>query len=132
MTSQTTKTLDTRNPDWGFFGTVSRDETNGQCADAAWNPAFAAIAAETGCAETGVRDFLDSRQGRHFADTVLDGWLTAGDMHAGIATAIAKWQAWTISRATEKEAGIPRGMAYLTGFVTHNEILAESEETAAA
>lgn len=82
MTSQTT--LDTRNPDWGFFGTVSRDEPNGRCADAAWDAAFAAIAKETGCGGQGVRDFLDSRHGRHFADTVLDGWLAAGDMHAGI------------------------------------------------
>ena len=33
---------------------------------------------------------------------------------------------WTISRRTGRETGIPRGLPYLTGFVTHCEIEVEA------
>ena len=34
----------------------------------------------------------------------------------------AKWMGWTIGRNTARETGIPRGMAYLTGFVVQAAI----------
>lgn len=46
----------------------------------------------------GVRDFLDSRSGRHFADDVM-GALQSGtaDSASAIKATIAKWQGWRIS-----------------------------------
>jgi len=68
----------------------------------------------------GVRDFLDSRMGRHFADDVV-GELQSGVANSGTAinTAIRKWLGWRISRRTEREEGIPEGLPYLTGWVQH-------------
>lgn len=59
----------TSNAAWGFHGTIA------QYADAvpAWPSAMTAIAAATGCSLNEVRDFLDSRYGRHFADDVANG-----------------------------------------------------------
>ena len=34
---------------------------------------------------------------------------------------------WTIARQASKDYGIPRGMAYLTGFVVHCSIIEEQE-----
>ena len=34
---------------------------------------------------------------------------------------------WTIGRRMERDTGIPRGLPYLTGLVTHMEIEAEAE-----
>jgi hypothetical protein len=63
------KVLTTHNEAWGFFGTIRHhgDPTE------AWPIAMRAIAEATGCSEIGVRDFLDSRHGRHFADDVANG-----------------------------------------------------------
>jgi hypothetical protein len=33
---------------------------------------------------------------------------------------------WRIDRRTEREEGIPRGLPYLTGWVTHFQILDET------
>ena len=66
----TSTTLPTRNEAWGFFGTM---QTAGADPMQAWNAASAMIAAATDASPEGVRDFLDSRHGRHFADDVAGG-----------------------------------------------------------
>ena len=66
----TSTTLPSRNEAWGFFGTM---QTAGADPMQAWNAASAMIAAETDASPEGVRDFLDSRYGRHFADDVAGG-----------------------------------------------------------
>jgi hypothetical protein len=111
----------THNPDWGFFGTIRHDaDPNG-----AWNIALPAIATATGCADTAVRDFLDSRHGRHFADDVANGLFHGLTLDAAIEAAIARWMAWRIGRRTARETGIPHDLPYLTGFVANAEIEAE-------
>ena len=112
-------TLSTTNEAWGFFGTIRRDAEP----DQAWPQAMRAIADATGCPDVAVRDFLDSVQGRHFADTVSNGMYRGLTLTAAIDAAVAEWMGWTISRHTERDLGIPRGLPYLTGFVTHYEIL---------
>lgn len=117
----TNTTLPTRNEAWGFYGATAGFTD----ADAAWAIAAPAIAeATTGNAE-GVRDFLDSRYGRHFADDVHNGIHAGLDLEAAINAGIIRWMGWTISRNTSRATGIPVGLPYLSGFVTHFEIQAE-------
>jgi len=80
----------------------------------------------TGCPQDAVRDFLDSRHGRHFADDVANGLVGRRAIEAAIDAAIMRWMGWTITRRTIRETGIPTGLPYLTGLVTHCEIEAEA------
>ena len=75
----TTTILASRNLEWGYWGTLARIE-NDPAADPAkaWAIASRRIAEATTASPEGVRDFLDSRHGRHFADDVA-GELARGD-----------------------------------------------------
>jgi len=75
-----------------------------------------------------VRDFLDSRHGRHFADEVANGLACNLLLAEAIDAAIARWMGWRISRRTSRETGIPAGLAYLTGFVLDEGIHAEAAD----
>ncbi len=111
-----TQTLPSQNEGFGFWGTMNEH------ASAAWPIASATIASATGCEPEQVRAFLDSRFGRHFADEVQD-WLCAGsDIQDAVAQTTQRWMNWKISRFTSNEYGIPRDMAYLTGFVVQAAI----------
>lgn len=76
-----------------------------------------------------VRDFLDSRHGRHFADTVCDGLLSGKTLDEAIEAAVDQWQRWTTTRQMQREEGIPAGLPYLTGRVTDIEITRNLEDT---
>lgn len=117
----TNSTLPTRNQDWGFYGTSAGFTDAGD----AWAKAFAAVGKATGASAEGVREFLDSRHGRHFADDFHNGVHAGLSIDAALDAAITRWMGWTINRATSRETGIPKGLPYLTGFVTHFEIQAE-------
>jgi hypothetical protein len=121
----TTTILPTRNEAWGFFGTIQR---SGADPMQSWNSASAMIAAETDASPEGVRDFLDSRHGRHFADDVLSALadLEPHRLEEAIEAAVFRWQGWRISRRTFRDEGIPAGLPHLTGWVTHFSILAEA------
>ena len=106
----------TQNEAWGFWGTM-QDK-----APAAWPIALPAIAAITGCTPDAVRAFLDSRHGRHFADEVRNHLHAGKSLEHAVQATIQQWMEWTIGRHTARTYGIPRGMAYLTGFVIHCEI----------
>jgi len=118
----TTATLPTANPDWGFWGAIRHHADQAE----AWRLAMQAIGAATACGETAVRDFLDSRFGRHLADDVGNGLSEGMNLAEAVDAAVARWMAWTITRRTERDTGIPSGLPYLTGFVTHCEIMAEA------
>jgi hypothetical protein len=120
-----TTILPTRNTDWGFWGTIARSENRAADPAAAWNIASRRIAEETGASPEGVRDFLDSGLGRHFADDIANGLWKGEPLEAAIDAAVTRWQGWRIDRRTEREEGIPRGLPYLTGWVTHFQILDE-------
>jgi hypothetical protein len=124
-TTMATTILPTRNEAWGFFGTM---QLAGADPMQSWNAASAMIAAETDASAEGVRDFLDSRHGRHFADDVLSELASTGAEHLeeAIEAAVARWQGWRIDRQTSSAEGIPRGLPYLTGWVTHFQILDEA------
>ena len=84
-----------------------------------WPIALQQIAEVTGEPLESVRAFLDSKQGRHFADSVQDALTIGLAIDAAVAQAIAKWMDWKIGRITARETGIPKGLPYLTGFVIH-------------
>ena len=102
--------------EFGFWGTMQDH------APAAWAITLQTIASATGCEPEQVRAFLDSRHGRHFADDVQNGLFAGATLTDAIDQATAKWMGWTIGRITARETGIPRGMAYLTGFVVQAAI----------
>ena len=121
-----TPILPTRNETWGFFGTMLMADADPM---QAWNAASAVIVSATDASPEGVRDFLDSRHGRHFADDVASELAKAGPdkLEEAIEAAIARWQGWRIDRRTSRDEGIPAGLPYLTGWVTNFQILDEMQ-----
>ena len=122
--TDTLPSLTTRNPDWGFFGTIRHHADPA----AAWPLALAAITAATGCTDEQVRAFLDSRDGRHFADDASNGIARRQDLATAIAEATRRWMDWCICSRTARATGIPQGLPYLTGFVLNAAIAAETED----
>ena len=103
----------------GFRRTIDRTENDLAAKVAeAWRLASTAIAAATGVGSEGVRDFLDSRHGRHFADDVANELLRGDTLKKAIDAATARWMGWRIDRRTSRETGIPAGLPSLTGFAT--------------
>jgi hypothetical protein len=102
-----------RNEAWGFWGTM-RDH-----AALAWPLAIAAIAEATGESPQAARAFLDSRDGRHFADEVNSALYAGQSLAEAVQSATGRWMAWTIKRTTSREYGIPHGLPYLQGMVIH-------------
>jgi len=119
-----TKSIETANPDWGFFGAIAHAAEPEQ----AWPIALATVAEATGCDAIAARDFLDSRHGRHFADEAVNELGAGRSLAEAIGAATQRWMGWRIDRRTARETGIPAGLPYLTGFVTHHGILAEAAD----
>lgn len=113
--------LPTNNQAWGFWGSIGHHADQSE----AWALATTAIGTVTGCAPEAVRDFLDSRHGRHFADDVANGLFAGLGLPAAIDAAVERWMGWSIGKRTEHEYGIPRDLRYLTGWVMNCEIEAE-------
>lgn len=114
--------LPSENTAWGFYGTIHHHADP----ETAWPLAMQAVAIEAGCAAESVRNFLDSSHGRHFADDVAGSLFKGLPLQEAIDAAVERWMTWTIDRQTSRETGIPRGLPYLTGWVTHFEILADA------
>jgi hypothetical protein len=117
--TQTANIPASRNEGWGLYGTMNEH------AEAAWPLAMTAVAKATGESLDTVRAFLDSRFGRHYADSVLDAFDDSRSLTDAIDAATRKWMGWTIDRHTSRNYGIPRGLPYLTGFVVHCGIIDE-------
>lgn len=117
----TTPTLPTANEAWGFYGTASGFAE----ADEAWAIVFPAVLAATQGTAEGVRDILDSRHGRHFADDVHNGVHAGLDLRTAIDAAITRWMDWTINRETAREIAMPKGLPYLKGFVLYFSLTAQ-------
>ena len=114
----------TQNREWGFFGTISHHADP----ERAWDIALAFIAGTTGCSPDATRAFLDSRHGRHFADEVSNHLAAGQGLASAINAAATTWMGWRISARTAHETGIPRGLPYLTGYVLHAEIEADTAD----
>ncbi len=75
-----------------------------------------------------MRDFLDSRMGRHFANEVVDRMASGTPAEQALEETIAEWRRQRISRAIERHQGIPAGLPALVGWVQHFAICAEAED----
>ena len=126
--------LPSRNEDYGFFRTLTVCPERDRRSAEVWTLASRLIAEAIGASSEdemiGIRDLLDSRIGRHFADDVV-GNMTGCNigLEAAIASAIRRWQGWRIDRKTEREHGIPAGLPYLTGWVQHFAVAAAKAES---
>jgi len=126
--------LPSRNEDYGFFQTLTvcpqRDRRSAEVWTLASRLIAEAIHADREDEMIGIRDFLDSRMGRQFADDVV-GNMTGCNIgpEAAIGSAIRRWQDWRIDRKTERAEGIPAGLPYLTGWVQHFAITAAMAES---
>ena len=125
--------LPSRNEDYGFFRTLTVCPERDRRSAEVWMLASRLIAEAIGASSEeeiiGIRNFLDSRIGRHFADDVV-GNITGCNigLEAAIVSAIRRWQDWRIDRATERSEGIPAGLPYLTGWVQHFAVEAAMAE----
>lgn len=131
MTNRTI--LPSQNTAYGFYGTMTICPERDCTSDTLWTLASTLIAeavnAESEAEMIGVRDFLDSKLGRHFADEVIDAMrLGKTSTKAAIDATIDTWMTRTISAGTERSHGIPKGLPHLDGWVTHYAILAETED----
>ena len=104
----------TLNEGWGFYGTVVK--TGILRPEPAWDAAIIAVRDAAGISEEGARAFLDSRQGRHFANAVLGRVESGATFQAALEATISEWMEWRIDAATSRHTGIPRGLPYLVGF----------------
>ena len=126
--------LPSRNTDHGFFATITVCPLRDRRSAEVWTLASRMIA-EAICADSedemlGIRDFLDSRMGRQFADDVVGNMTGCNvEIEPAIASAIRRWQDWRISRQTERCDGIPAGLPYLTGWVRHFAVAAAMAES---
>ena len=127
--------LPSRNEDFGFFRALSvcpeRDRRSAEVWALASTLIAAAIRADSEDEMIGIRDFLDSRTGCHFADYVVGNMTRCNiNLETAVTSAIRRWQDWRISRQTERDEGIPAGLPYLTGWVQHfavTAVMAESD-----
>ncbi len=126
--------LPSRNPDHGFFGTLTtcpqRDRRSVEVWVLASTLIATAIRANSEDEMIGIRDFLDGRMGRHFADDVVGNMVGCNiDSETAIKSSIRTWQDWRISRQLERDEGIPAGLPHLTGWVQHFAVAAAMAES---
>ena len=122
--ASTNTTPESNNKSWGYYGTINH---HGDAA-IAWPIAINTISDATQIPAETVAIFLDSRHGRHFADDVANELATGKVIADAIEAATARWMGWRISARTAHQTGIPRGLPYLTGYVLHAEIEADTTD----
>ena len=105
--------LPSNNHNWGFWGTIAHRAE----ASEAWPLAMASIVTATGFSEEAVRDFLDSRHGRHFADDVAQRLFEGLPLSSAIDAAVERWMNWRTNSNMQAQSGIPVGLPYLVGLM---------------
>ncbi|WP_445364879.1 hypothetical protein ACJJJB_00270 (plasmid) [Microbulbifer sp. ANSA001] len=111
----------TRNESWGFWGTMADNKNQ---AEAAWPLAITSIAKSTGETFEAVRTFLDSRDGRKFADEVicLTDTLPGLTLSEAIDMITEAMRSQKIDRATARYHDTPLDIDRLTALVIANAL----------
>jgi hypothetical protein len=119
--------LQTTNPTWGFHGAFSHHAID---PSAAWPLAMEAIAEETGCTAEDVRRFLDSKEGRTFAEAVIERMSTTPleTIETAVDAAVERWMYFNITKEDASKYGIEAGVPCLKGFACHCELEADTGE----
>jgi hypothetical protein len=118
--------LQTRNRNYGFYGMFGRHDNPG----AVWSLAMEAIAKATGCPAECIRTFLESRQGRIFAEGVVKHMSKNAleTVETAVDAAVARWMDFTIRSEDGSKYGITVGLPYLKGFACHCKLEADTGE----
>lgn len=107
--------LPTENPQWGFWGTISDSENPEVKAPDAWVLAMGLITEATKQPGEVVRAFLDSKDGRYFADEVGNFLHEGQSLPDAIAAATKRWMVPANKSASFSH--IPDGVTYLMACV---------------
>ncbi|EMM5100331.1 hypothetical protein ACK249_003678 [Pseudomonas aeruginosa] len=81
----------TENPQWGFWGTISHESKRGVSAADAWSIAMRIVIESTQQPAEVVRTFLDSKDGRYFADEVSTFLHQGQGLPEAIEAAAKRW-----------------------------------------
>jgi hypothetical protein len=111
-------TLPSNNHDWGFYGSIRHHAEPEQ----AWPLAMTAIMTATSFSDEAVRDFLDSKYGRIFADDVANALVDGHELNGAVEAAVERWMRWETDSYMQAQSGIPVGLPYLVGLVGDGEI----------
>jgi hypothetical protein len=111
MSNSKQGTVPTRNEAWGFYGTME-----GQ-AEQAWPIAMKSIAQATQEPAEAVRNFLDSRSGRYYADDVRSAIHKGAGLEQAVEQATERWMGWRLGRTSAGEIHMPIGTAMLVAYV---------------
>ena len=103
--------LATQNPDWGFWGTATR---NGYDPQMTWNAAAEALATAFDLKNEEVHFLLDARFGRHLADDLsfISGGPVDSDaieLHIMGRLADRRWHKWFATAVREAKAAMAEG-----------------------
>ncbi|MGG2621680.1 hypothetical protein [Pseudomonas aeruginosa] len=110
--------LPTENPQWGFWGTISNSENPDVKAPDAWALAMGLITEATKQPGEVVRAFLDSKDGRHFADEVGNFLEDRQSLPDAIEAAIKRWM--VPANRSASFSHIPDGVTYLMACVVEH------------
>jgi hypothetical protein len=94
---------------------------------AAWPLASEAIVKATGCPAKCVKTFLDSSQGRVFADGVIE-LMSPYALETAVDAVVKKWMHCKIIPKDESDYGIKADRPYLPGFACHCKLEADTGE----
>ncbi len=105
----------TQNLIFGFYGTMHLAGVN---APAAWEAAVHAIERATLHEERAdIAAWLDSKDGRHFADYIVDGLRQDKPINAAISSAVRTWMAMQPDAEMVRQYGVPADTPYLVAVL---------------
>jgi len=107
--------LPTENESWGFYGTLSQSMPDTVQMNDIWVAAFKAfLEVYPGIDSKVVREFLDSKGGRHFADSIMDSAVAKGDpskVGKAVKAALRGGEGAWVAKELARMAGTPMGVA---------------------
>lgn len=104
------KHLETENKEWGFYGTLQRTEF-GECTEDAWDAFFDSVMQITRFSEADIREFLDSKWGRHMADETYDALTQSETVRAAVDKVVIKRIAFIVERIAAQKGHRTMGSA---------------------